>query len=220
MSSLSAHTIDIMSASLEKAAPMVCLDETTAVLVIDTQRHFVSSYERGDSETENIAARIGDTIPSLRDAGARIFAVKTDAPYIAGSSGRYEGFSPSAGDAEITKTEDSAFHKTLLGDELRKAGIKNVLVCGFNFSACVLATAQDAIKDGFGVKVLADLSANDVLAKRANFDGILDYFKAMGAELCTASDILPSLPSDTMDAHTDRLKKSGWTKPTIYDMGR
>jgi nicotinamidase/pyrazinamidase len=52
--------------------------------------------------------------------------------------------------------QNSVFDQTGLGDDLRRKCIKRLWVGGLAEDACVLATVLDALREGFGVVVIAD----------------------------------------------------------------
>ncbi len=56
---------------------------------------------------------------------------------------------PREGEIVITKKQASAFHGTPLQSLLSAAGIDTVVITGVTASACVRASVEDAIADGF-----------------------------------------------------------------------
>ena len=74
---------------------------------------------------------------------------------------------PEPFDAIFTKGEHAAAYSgfegrttdgTVLAAWLRDRGVSRVDVCGIATDYCVRATALDAVREGFGVRLLADLS--------------------------------------------------------------
>ncbi len=53
----------------------------------------------------------------------------------------------------------SAFYETVLGEKMRKMGVRRVFVVGVATEYCVLETVLDAIREGLNVFVLTDLVA-------------------------------------------------------------
>ena len=49
----------------------------------------------------------------------------------------------------VDEDQYSAFDATGLADELRRRGVKRVMICGLAQNACVRATALDAVEAGF-----------------------------------------------------------------------
>ena len=54
------------------------------------------------------------------------------------------------------KDQNSAFDETGLGEELRRIGIKRLLIGGLAEDVCVLATVLDGVREGFEVVLIAD----------------------------------------------------------------
>jgi nicotinamidase/pyrazinamidase len=67
-----------------------------------------------------------------------------------------------------------------LADWLRRADVDQVDVVGIATDHCVRATAIDAVKAGFGTRVLLDLTAG---VARATVDDAMDQMRAEGVEL-------------------------------------
>merc|ERR1711948_102849 len=67
---------------------------------------------------------------------------------------------PQEGDVVITgKKGLDAFPNTTLEQELRKAGIETVILCGFLTNCCVESTMRTAYEKGFNVVTLTDCTA-------------------------------------------------------------
>lgn len=147
--------------------------QNTAVLVIDTQRHFCDPKSgRGTPETKETAERIQAVLPSFRAAGIPVYfiALVPDGQTMSKFSpyGFYGAEPDRTQDSVLTKTAESAFFQTQLADILRKNGHTNLLLMGVNKSSCVAATAADASRAGFSPRILKDLCADDSVAKREN----------------------------------------------------
>ena len=69
---------------------------------------------------------------------------------------------------------------TLLGDWLRRHDVTHVDVCGIATDYCVRQTTLDAVREGFEVRVLTDLTAG-VAAEST--DAALVEFRDVGAEV-------------------------------------
>ena len=66
---------------------------------------------------------------------------------------------PVAGETIIVKHYANAFRSTDLLDNLKKAGVTRVVICGMQTQMCVEATARAAADLGFDVTVVADACA-------------------------------------------------------------
>jgi nicotinamidase-related amidase len=173
--------------------------EETALLVIDVQKKFCEPWiMRGTEKTDAIAKKIARLAPAFRKAGIKIYALRVD-----GGSSQLESpdaydfhhFSPNAEDTVITKPGSSGFDKTDLKEILIQSGKKNVLVCGFNLTACVYSTAADGGALGFKVSVILDLSGNDRICYQ---DGglLCNFLKPLenqGVEIATTKKIFQAL---------------------------
>ncbi len=137
--------------------------KNTALLVIDVQEEFADpNYSPvGNKETKEAAERIASIMPAFRETSIHIYSFYW----------RYKDekkeidpfkFIPIEGiDTVIRKDADSAFKGSNIKHILVQNKIKNLLVCGFNISACVEKTILDAKKEKFNVYLLKDLSANN-----------------------------------------------------------
>jgi nicotinamidase-related amidase len=60
----------------------------------------------------------------------------------------------------VTKTRDSAFHDSSLGDNLARNGVAAFLLCGVSTESCIAATATDAYARDLCVGVVLDATAS------------------------------------------------------------
>lgn len=166
-----------------------------ALLVIDVQKQFCDPRTcRGNRETKAISHRIKSLVPEFRKLAIPVYAVY----YSAASPSSdlkldFYQFKPSATDTLILKHTDSAFASSNIKDILKKDNKKLLLVCGFNRSACVKSTVEDACQQGFKVCLLNDLIGNDNHNGPSDFHGIVAMQKA-GAMKVSSQAVLDSLP--------------------------
>lgn len=164
--------------------------EETGLLIIDAQKRFCDplTSKRGSRKAEAVCDRINRLAPIFRAAGYKIFAVYYDARDNTDNPD-FHIFKPAETDTLFKKYTDSAFFGGELKEILLQQGIKNVLTCGFNFNACVLRTARDALHCGFNTAVIEDMSGND----RAN-DGLwqedLDDYGRAGIPVLKTAQIV------------------------------
>jgi len=76
----------------------------------------------------------------------------------------------------------SAFDETDLAEQLRKQGVKEVLVGGLATDYCVKSTVIDAIKNGFDVKALQD-AMRGVELQPGDSDRAIQEMRAAGAQI-------------------------------------
>ncbi len=134
----------------------------TAHLVIDVQTVFVHHRRRGNEITEHVADRIAELTPTFKDAGvkpywiyygrSRLWPRRLDLP------GFYK-VNPD-NDPVVRKHHDSAFKGSDIHQILQRDGVQNLLVSGFNTSACVRKTVLSALKMKYNVCVLEDMTEN------------------------------------------------------------
>ena len=79
----------------------------------------------------------------------------------------------------------SAFDETDLAEQLRKQGVKEVLVGGLATDYCVKSTVIDAIKNGFDVKALQD-AMRGVELQPGDSDRAIQEMRAAGAQIVSA----------------------------------
>lgn len=135
----------------------------TALLIVDVQKRYCDPRgKRGNALTDGVSARISIIAAAYRAMGLPIYVIHTSAsPWLGGRPGFHHFRPDRKQDVLVRKVFDSGFHNGELAEQLRRDGRKSVLVCGFNLSACVRATAIDAKAAGFDVKLVRDLSGND-----------------------------------------------------------
>lgn len=97
---------------------------------------------------------------------------------------------PRADEQVVTKNASSGFDGTDLARILHREGIATITIAGVTTDVCVAATAADALRLGFGVKVVADAtSARD---DRTHADA-LRRLVAIGAEVTALARAAPDL---------------------------
>ena len=82
----------------------------------------------------------------------------------------HESVAPLDGETVISKEHPNSFRDTVLEDELRKAGVDELVVCGMMTSMCVDATVRAAVDLGFDTTVAHDACATCEL----DFGGVRD----------------------------------------------
>lgn len=160
---------------------------TTALIVVDVQIDFCEGGSLAVTGGAQVAADVADLIASgtyatvlaTRDHHVDPGSHFSDTPdyvdswpphCVVGTPGEqfHPPLDPSMFDAIFYKGEFAAAYSgfegsspvgTSLADWLREAGIDAVDVCGIATDHCVRATALDAAREGFTVRVLEDLTA-------------------------------------------------------------
>lgn len=136
--------------------------DNTALLLIDVQKKYADpAQERGNSETNSVARTIAGITPAFRNAAIKIFPVYFGEHDLQSDKIDFHHFKPSREDIIVRKNQDSAFMGSNISELLHAGGYKNLIVAGFNLSACVKETAIHGCEEGFNVVVLRDMTAND-----------------------------------------------------------
>ncbi len=68
---------------------------------------------------------------------------------------------PRAGETVLVKHKISPFYGTPLEEELRRAGINHLLLCGIMTNLCVRSAVADAYDRSFGITLVTDACASD-----------------------------------------------------------
>ena len=178
--------------------------ETTAHLLIDVQRDFVHPKKWGTVQSEEIARNIGGLTAKFRQAGIAPYWIYYKEKNIFGFEKRascaFGGFykcAPSRGDVLIGKDRDSAFKGSDINEVLREKGVKNLIVSGFNTSACVAQTVHDAIDRGYHVCVVEDMTENGNDVNHIKASCALYRFEEKGAIVADSACVLEYLKGMT-----------------------
>lgn len=139
-----------------------------AHLIIDPQRYYADpSYRprtRGTAHTLQRSENLAAATPLLRKAGLKTIIVyyesnlSTDFNY---AMGGLHLVTAEKDDILIPKNQSDAFEGSNLEEVLRKHDIKNLLVSGFNTTACVFYTVQSANRNGYKTALLEDCTGQD-----------------------------------------------------------
>jgi len=179
--------------------------DSFALCVIDVQHEFCNPHysfdprdNRGSAHTAKIATHIAGLAPAFRAAGCPLYMIYYDrylykAPNYADTLLYKVKTAP--GDQLFPKRDSSAFADGRLDQELRQAGIKNLLLCGFNLNACVYDTARDGLALGYNICILGDAVGNDLaIYRRGTRDKVRELI-AGGAVFARSDAVLRRLPN-------------------------
>ena len=187
-----------------------------ALLVVDVQNDFMPGGALGVRRGDEILAPINRLIRRWEAAGLPLLLTRDWHPpdhcsfaaqggpwpvhCVAGSPGAE--FAPGlqvTGQATLVskatrRDEDaySAFHGTGLGDRLRRAAIRRVLIAGLATDYCVRASTSDARREGFDVAVLTD-AVRAVDVEPGDGERALAEMAAAGATMTTTGEVLAAL---------------------------
>ena len=140
---------------------------TTALIIIDMQNDYFPGGKmelKGALEASEQAERL---LRQFRENNAPIFHVQHIAVnneltfFLPETKGVqiHDHVKPIADEVVIKKHFPNSFRHSTLLNELRKAGIKNLVICGMMTHMCVDATVRAACDYGFDCTVIADACA-------------------------------------------------------------
>jgi nicotinamidase-related amidase len=136
----------------------------SALVMIDLQ----NTYREGVMRLEGVEAALAEArrlLDRARDAGIPVFHIQHNSgpgsPYdITAPIGRIsDEVAPRAGEPVIVKGRPNAFVNTDLEEQLREAGVTDIILAGFMTHMCVNSTARGAFNLGFRPTVLATATA-------------------------------------------------------------
>ena len=183
---------------------------STALVVIDLQRGILVR-ETSPHANSDVLARSVKLVTACRKAGVQVVLVNVgfsadekdrlgqpaDAPNPPGKvPPGYSDLDPSLGSAEsdllITKRQWGAFYGTALDQQLRRRGIRTIILCGIATNFGVESTARDAWERNYELVFAEDAMAG--MAPGAHEFAIKTIFPRLG-RIRRTGDILAALPA-------------------------
>lgn len=148
----------------------------TALLVIDVQKG-LDEPSLGRRNNPQAEANMALLLARWRDRGRPVFHVRHNSvepnsplrPELPGNEIKDE-VKPLPGEAQYTKTVNSAFIGTDLEQHLRQQGITSLVVVGLTTDHCVSTSVRMAANLGFAVTLVGDATA---AFERRGPDGVL-----------------------------------------------
>src|SRR5690606_19229673 len=124
-----------------------------ALIVVDVEKQFVQSQGQNETIAQNIAA----FIPQAKEARIHVVVVHSFA-----NATQLAQVREDQADTLVQKFGNSAFKNTTspFAAQLAEKGCDLLLFCGFNASACVFDSMEDAKEHGFKTALLEDLTGN------------------------------------------------------------
>ena len=134
--------------------------QRTALLIIDVQQGLCEGEARA-FQAEQIIRNINLVAGKARAAKALVVFIQHESKSGALAHGTEgwqlaHGLHVEPGDFKIRKTTPDAFHRTDLGDLLRRHGITTLVICGMHTEFCVDTTTRRALALGFPVFLVED----------------------------------------------------------------
>jgi nicotinamidase-related amidase len=136
---------------------------TRALLVVDVQESFRHKPDWPLMGNPDIARQVARLVDACREAGDLIVWIMHTEP---GSGGLFDpenghvrlmdGLEPRPGEPTVAKTSVNAFTTTNLHQQLTRAGVTDVVVCGIRTEQCCETTARVAGDLGYDVVYVTD----------------------------------------------------------------
>jgi nicotinamidase-related amidase len=162
--SLDAKTTALIIIDLQKGITAMPSEPLTTAQVIENARKLTEAFHRVKAQVILIH------VTGARD-GKDMLHPKTDSPMIRRGEMPKDWaeivteLSPTREDLVITKHQWGAFYGTELDLELRRRGIKTIVLCGISTNYGVESTARDAYERGYDL-----IFAQDAMAARTKAD--------------------------------------------------
>ena len=169
--------------------------ESSALVIIDAQQ----TYREGVMQLEGVEPALEECrtlLERFRAADRPVFHIQHDAgpgsPYdVTAPIGQIAApVPPVNGEAVIVKNFPNSFANTDLDEQLKAAGIENLILVGFMSHMCVNSTARGAFTLGYNPTVVASATATRALPSRIS-DKTIDAALLNEVALAALSD-LPS----------------------------
>ena len=175
----------------------------SALIIIDAQ----NTYCEGIMQLEGVQPAMAECkklLDRFRQAGRPIFHIRHDAgpgtPYdVSEPIGQIADIvAPIDGESVITKNYPNSFVSTDLDEQLKKAGVNNLILAGFMSHMCVNSTARGAFSLGYMPTVVASATATRALPSKVTGNDV-PAAQVHEAALAALSD----LPSAVVPAVSD-----------------
>ncbi|MCP5054139.1 MAG: cysteine hydrolase [bacterium] len=131
-----------------------------ALIIIDMQESAFTNSDKFD--TNGVIDRINRLSGHVRKKGGKVIFIQHDgtvkencAPFTAGWK-ILSSLNRTDSDIVVRKTLNDAFYSTDLDKQLRKRGIKKVIISGWATDFCVDAAVRSAVSRGYDVVVASD----------------------------------------------------------------
>ena len=169
-----------------------------ALVMIDCQ----NTYREGVMQLAGVEQALAEArtlLERARGAGVPIFHIRHDAgagsPYdLTTRIGQIsDEVAPRNGEPVITKHYPNAFVQTDLEQQLRAAGVSNMILAGFMTHMCVNSTARGAFNLGFQPTVVAAATATRDLPGE---EGIVSAASLQAASLAALRDLFAVVVRD------------------------
>ena len=140
---------------------------SSALLIVDIQNDYFPGGRMSLHGIDRAAENASKLLDYFRKAGRSVFHVQhtwedASAPFfVAGTPGAeiHESVAPQPGEVVVVKHFPNSFRESILLDELRRAGVEQLTICGAMSHMCIDATTRAAADLGFDCTVAHDACA-------------------------------------------------------------
>jgi nicotinamidase-related amidase len=175
------------------------------LVVIDIQKDYFPGGRMELVGAEAAAGRAQELLAAFRSSGEPVFHVQhvwdaPDAPFFAPETEGVEihpDVAPGPDEPLIVKQHANAFLETSLADDLRGAGVEDVVICGMMTSMCVDASVRASADLGFNTSIAADAcaapdlkSGDEVIPGATVHKTVLAALGSMVADVRDTSEII------------------------------
>lgn len=177
--------------------------QSSALIIIDAQQ----TYREGVMQLEGVEPALEECralLERFRAADRPVFHIQHDAgpgsPYdVTAPIGQIAApVAPVEGEAVIVKNFPNSFANTDLDEQLKVAGIENLILVGFMSHMCVNSTARSAFTLGYNPTVVASATATRALPSRIS-DKTIDAALLNEAALAALSDLPSAVVANSAD---------------------
>ena len=177
--------------------------ESSALVIIDAQQ----TYREGVMQLEGVEPALEECrtlLERFRAADRPVFHIQHDAgpgsPYdVTAPIGQIASpVTPVDGEAVIVKNFPNSFANTDLDEQLKAAGIENLILVGFMSHMCVNSTARGAFTLGYNPTVVASATATRALPSRIS-DKTIDAALLNEVALAALSDLPSAVVASVAD---------------------
>ncbi len=137
--------------------------KNTALIIIDVQNDYFKGGACELHEPEAALCSIQKLLKHFRDDHAPVFFIQhigspKGSAFVPGTHGLciHDEIKPLIEEPVITKHYPSSFLKTTLQNQLQKADISNLVVCGMMTHMCVDTTVRAAMDYGYSTTLISD----------------------------------------------------------------
>lgn len=139
----------------------------TGLLIVDVQNDYFPGGKMALVEIEKAAANVAELLSHFRSSKQPTFHIQhtwedeASPFFVAGSEGAniHRSVAPGPNETVIVKHFPNSFRESRLLDELKKAGVERLAICGAMSHVCIDATTRAAADLGFDCVVVHDACA-------------------------------------------------------------